>query len=148
MSLCIYVGRENLPKDRTFIFDVEAAFNSFGTLDLDEELKEILHYIEHAEYIDSQTFQDRTGKKLYFSNLSTGAKALILAKELPESIVNISEAGINVYSILEEMQNASVYLADSNGFDIQVERNDLYLNGKLYDSTQAFNEALEVYNCV
>lgn len=139
----MYIGKENLPKDRKFIYDVEAAFNLIDKIKEDEEVAKVLACVENAKYVDEKTFCDKFGRNLYYDCLSTGSKALLLIKAFPDCIVNFMEAGYNTWNCLDTFKESKVYFPCVNGYDLQEDRDDLMLNGKRYYSTQDFNQALE-----
>ena len=95
MQLNIYIGRENIPKDKILVYDVE---DYFGTVKVKDTLinREIIEIIEQGEYIDEETFKDKFGRFLFIDCLSTSSKILICQSQEPEKyIFNAMELGVN-----------------------------------------------------
>lgn len=109
--LNIYIGKENLPKDKKFIFDVDAFFNTCVLKD-DVYTRKVLKQLERAEYIDSKTFKDRFGRGLYLNCLSTGAKILLSTAYYTDYIINGSELGYNGLELLLEIEKGNILLED------------------------------------
>lgn len=81
--------------DTSVIRDVEEAFSSFE-LKGDTCTRNLMKYIDKADYVDSIRFSDRFGDLLYLDNLSSGCKAALCVHYLQDSIVDLAEGGLNV----------------------------------------------------
>ena len=69
MQLNIYIGRENIPKDKILVYDVE---DYFGTVKVKDTLinREIIEIIEQGEYISPiLDFDILISLNLYLNNL-------------------------------------------------------------------------------
>lgn len=79
---------------RDFVYDVEKAFSE-AIIPVTDKIKHVIMDIDHGEMIDSYSFKDRFGYKLRISEISTGAKAIILSLMMPDKLINFCEAGNN-----------------------------------------------------
>lgn len=109
MAIEIYIGRNNIPDDLLYVHDVEKAFYNV-VMSGDPLQKMLLDRIEHAKYRDPEKFEDRFGGLLYYSLLSTGTKALLLAACFPDCVINLHEAGLNALACLPAITDCRVYL--------------------------------------
>ena len=127
MSLNIYIGKGNLPVNKVFLFDADAAFTGTSLKD-DEFTKFVLKEVEDAEYVDRTTFRDRFGRGLYSDCLSTSSKILLLVHYKPEVIVNAMELGDNAITLLLTLTEGSVFYPDVN---VMLEKPDvdIMING-------------------
>ena len=127
MSLNIYIGKGNLPVNKVFLFDADAAFTGTSLKD-DEFTKFVLKEVEDAEYVDRTTFRDRFGRGLYSDCLSTSSKILLLVHYKPEVIVNGMELGDNAITLLLTLTEGSVFYPDVN---VMLEKPDvdIMING-------------------
>lgn len=127
MSLNIYIGKGNLPVNKVFLFDADAAFTGTSLKD-DEFTKFVLKEVEDAEYVDRTTFRDRFGRGLYSDCLSTSSKILLLVHYKPEVIVNAMELGDNAITLLLTLTEGSMFYPDVN---VMLEKPDvdIMING-------------------
>ncbi len=65
------------------VVDIEAAFSKLE-ISISSTLKSIVSAVDSAIVIDKNTFKDRFGVTLYYSELSTGCKAAICVALMPE----------------------------------------------------------------
>lgn len=127
MSLNVYVGKENLPSDKLFLFDADAAF--MGTsLKNDGFTERVLREVEKAEYVDAGIFRDRFGRGLYSDCLSTSAKILLMVYYRPDVVVNCMELGGNATVLLLQLTEGCVFYPDAS-MDLGAPNVDLMING-------------------
>lgn len=127
MSLNIYVGKENLPSDKVFLFDADAAFTGIP-LKNDEFTQLVLREIEKAEYVDKEVFRDQFGRGLYSDCLSTSSKILLLVHYKPEVVISAMELGDNATDILIKLTEGSIFYPDVN-VNLEAPGVDLIING-------------------
>ena len=72
--------------EKADIVDIDAAFSKLE-IPVDESVKNIIKAVEQGNMIDTATFVDRFGVKLYLSELSTGCKAAICVALKPDKII-------------------------------------------------------------
>lgn len=125
----IYIGKENLPKDAKFLFDVEQFFPQVLIADC-EFNREVIRVIDGGEYVSTTMFKDRFGGGLRKSCLSTSCKTLITLYQCPDIIVNCAEIGVNALDYVVKCPNANAYFPNSD-FDIQTKLTcTVFVNGK------------------
>lgn len=96
--LYIYDDKDDLPKDKKFIHDVEAWFSM--PTETNQYIDAILHDIEKGRYYDAVTYVDRFGVNLYCNFMSTGAKAAVLVASQQDCVIDCIEVGYNVLECL------------------------------------------------
>lgn len=107
----LYIGKENLPKDKHFIFDVEPYFCNVvltGTF----VQREAIRLLDKGGYLDPQYFMDRFYDKTSVNALSTSAKAIIELEGLPNCIVNCSECGDSALELISIIPNCNAFLEE------------------------------------
>ena len=94
MSLIVYTKKSQFSKE-DFILDVNSSFKgcNFSGSDF---CKRVVSDIDRGTYLNSTSFIDRFGYKLYSKFLSTTSKALICLDEFPDRVVNFCEVGNDV----------------------------------------------------
>lgn len=105
----LYIGKENLPKDRKFIFNVEPYFYNVpftGT----RVQREAIRLVERGQYLDGRHFVDRFGGRVSLSELCTGVKAIFELEGLPDFVVNCSECGDNALALISLIDNCHAFL--------------------------------------
>ncbi len=133
----LYIGKENLPKDKHFIFDVDSAIslvNCSGTL----FQRKVLEIVEKGSYYDSKVFTDRFGYNLYYDCMSSGSKALFELEGL-DDVVNCDECGPNALKMVSLLKTCDFYLSFR-----QIELPYYYdapivCNGRYYESISTLN---------
>lgn len=139
--LNIYIGKESLPEDKKFIFDVESVFLLVKITGSDFQRK-VIEEIEHGSYYDNKRFKDRFGGLLYYSNMSTGSKALFEAEYLINDIINISECGENALRMLSYLNNGNVYF-DRRDFALPWDIDyPVTCNGRYWERVTLLNDYL------
>lgn len=141
MPLCIYVGKNNLPKNKKFIFDVEAEFFRYGIKDC-RLSKEIIKEIDNGKYINESTFLDRFGVSLYTDYLSTSSKALLLLISCKDKVLNFDEVGDNAIKYaLTHFNSGNIFISDYYGDIDEDGCVDLVMNDEIhYTDAYIFNE--------
>ena len=113
----LYTKKSLVPSNLKVIDDVEKSLpvvNIAGT----PFQRRVINEIEKGEYYDSSMFKDRFGGLLYYKNISTGSKALMLAESYGSNYcVDITEIGRNCYPLLLTLDNIYV-LSDNMCLDI------------------------------
>lgn len=143
MAINIYIGSENLPKDKVLVFDVEAAIlavkitgNAFQ--------KKVLREVEKGKYKDGKFFIDRFGGQLYYTEMSTGSKALFELEGLPDKIINGAEMGFNALRLVTDIPECSIYFKQRDeALPFYGAKANLYLNGELYEDYSWLNRKIE-----
>lgn len=126
------------------IFDVEKSFYVIANQCYKQEYFEgVIQNIEHGEIIQDSVIRTIFGV-IHTSQMSTGAKALLLALYKPKAIVNFREAGNNVvaYALkLSKKYDLSIYL-DREVPGIHTNESVL-LNGKKVVTFDELNDVIE-----
>lgn len=126
------------------IFDVEKSFYVIANQCYKQEYFEgVIQNIEHGEVIEKGIIKTIFGFAT-ISQISTGAKALLLALYKPKAIVNFREAGNNVvaYALkLSKKYDLSIYL-DREVPGIRTNESVL-LNGEKIVTFDELNNAIE-----
>lgn len=144
MAVNIYLGQENLPKDKKFVFDVESAIylvNVEGTA----FQRKVLMEIEQGSYGDSRRWVDRFGSTLYYSDMSTGAKILFELDAL-DMVINCVEIGNNALGLIQYIEDCHVYL-DSNDIIVPYNLCDIKIkvNGISFDNNDLACDYIKAY---
>ena len=113
--LKLYIN--SIPDNIKCINDVEKGFASINLKCTDKE-KELVSRIENGTLIDSMSFIDRFGYKLYTTELSTGCKAALCALNYKDSVINLVECGLNARDAIISLCNVGSVLIDSNSATI------------------------------
>ena len=137
----IYIGKENLPKDAKFIFDVEQFFPQVLIRDC-EFNREVIRAIDKGEYVSHTLFNDRFGRGLYSKCFSPRHQILILLNQRPDIVVNCAEIGSNALDYIVKCPNGNAFFPN-NDFDIQSNPTcNVSVNGKECGSLLALNGAI------
>lgn len=109
--LTIYIqGVDKLPENLEVVWDVEKEFN-FIDLKETSETRKIIETIEKGKWLDTESYIDRFGFKLWMDNMSTGCKAGLVAASTPNKIINLRECGYNARdSILQILKNGHLMI--------------------------------------
>ena len=125
------------------IVDIDAAFSKL-ILEADDNMNNLVKSIDGGTLIDSYTFFDRFGVKLYVSELSTGCKAAICVYCNPDKIVDLQECGLNARdAIFNYCENGMVLLHDFGVtiVDEKIRKTAISYAGHEY-SISTFNEVV------
>lgn len=137
----IYIGKENLPKDAKFLFDVEQFFPQVLIADC-EFNREVINAIDDGEYVSTTMFKDRFGRGLYKDCLSTSCKILIVLNQYPDIVVNCLGIGVNALDYIVKSPNANAFFSD-NDFDIQAKPTcSVFVNGKECEDLLDINDTI------
>lgn len=144
MSLNVYIGKENLPADKKFIYDVDTFFS--GILLRNEPFTErVLQEVEYASYVDGQQFRDQFGRLLPAFYLSTSSKLLLTAARHPDLVLNCSEIGKNAIALFLELSDAELYFG-SGFFTFRGSgKCDAVVNGVHCDSVAEVDYRISLY---
>lgn len=143
--LNIYIGKEQIPKDKILIYDIE---DYFGTVRIKDDLnnREIIEKIELGHYIDEETFKDKFGRNLFADCLSTSSKILICQNQEPDKyIFNASELGVNAHPLALK-NSGNLYWGQINELPCTVgvpKDTEIYLNGEKCNCLDEFLTKLE-----
>ncbi len=107
--LNIYIGKENLPKDKRLIFNPDNAI-PLVIITGSQFQREVISIIEKGSYYDNKMFTDRFGGNLYYTSMSTGSKALFEVDFLTDYVINCVECGENALELLTHLDHGNVYL--------------------------------------
>lgn len=109
--LNIYIGKNNLPSDKKFIYNPQAL-----SVDLDllknDFVKHVLKEVEQATPQTKETYFDRFGRGLFNTTLSTSTVILLSLEQFPDLIINGDEMGDNAFEVLCTMDTGSIYFSD------------------------------------
>ena len=108
---------DEIPDNLNVINDVEKQFALFHLQCTDKE-KELVQKIEQGNLINSTSFIDRFGYKLYLSELSTGCKAALCVLNSKDSVINLTECGLNARDIIISLCDTGAVLIDTNSATI------------------------------
>jgi hypothetical protein len=139
--LNIFIGENNIPENLKTVYDNETAFRLIGLND-GEDCKRILREIEYAEYIDSASFKDRFGYRLYSDVLSTGTKTLINIISDNTSVFFGGELGANARHLLMTLKEGNVFFR--SGYDkLDFENVAVMVNGVCCNNPLEFEEVMD-----
>lgn len=139
--LHLYIGKENLPKDIDVIWDVDAAILLVDFSGTDFQ-RRVLSYVEQGAYHDKSRFTDRFGGLVYYSDLSTGSKAVIEVEGIKDRVINCTECGKNALRMLSHLTDGYVFLSGRRSalqwdIDCPVE-----CNGRVWERISLLNDFL------
>lgn len=106
--LNIYVGEENLPKDKELIMDNEAYFAFVDTSD-NSFIRRVLETVEQGSYLSEDSFIDRFGYKLPIDYISSGSQTLLNIYSHPDKLFYGGEIGMNALEVLMFLKDGNVY---------------------------------------
>ena len=141
MAINIYIGRENLPLDKPFIRDLEAsilAVKMSGT----SFQRRIIKEVEKGEYFNDKFFRDRFGGLLYYTELSTGVKAMLEMEAFPESVINCVEVGNNALQYFSLLEQGSIYFESRNMGINWLRDIPVCMNGRMFSHISVLNDFL------
>ena len=127
--------------EKADIVDIDAAFSKLE-IPVDESVKNIIKAVEQGNMIDTATFVDRFGVKLYLSELSTGCKAAICVALKPDKIIDLQECGLNARdAVFNYCENGKILLHDFGVtvVDMHTRKSPIAYAGKLF-TLDSFNE--------
>lgn len=145
MSLIVYTKKSQFSREE-FISDVNSSFKrcNFSGSDF---CKRVISGIDKGTYLNSMSFLDRFGYKLYSKFLSTTSKALICLEEYPKNIINFCEVGNDVGNYILEKRDGMVYIPEGRikyvlrgykGSDV-----DVVISGKHFSKAEGMYWYLE-----
>ena len=114
--LNLYIKPDNgiISSKKEVVADVEKEFKQLKLSGTDVE-KMLIEKIEKGTYIDSISFTDRFGYKLYLDNLSNGCKAALCVVNRPDKIIDLVECGHNARDIIISLlREGNVLIEDSS----------------------------------
>lgn len=111
--LRIYLDKVPDSLQCNLVNDVEKQFAGIHLACTDKE-KRFVKEIEKGTLIDSYSYIDRFGYKLYTSELSTGCKAALCVLNFPDKIINLAECGLNARDCIVSFCDLGAVLMDSN----------------------------------
>ena len=142
--LNLWFGKENLPKNLEFVFDIEAAFTGMKLQDT-YFTRKVMEEIEEGRFLDQEIFQDRFGRGLYSGLLSTGSKILLYVERYPDKIVNASELGTNAVGLLLYLPEGNVYFPEYREVNLycpEVQEMSISVNGIVCDSYDMLEDVI------
>lgn len=111
--LHIYLDKIPSSLQYNLVNDVEKQFAGIRLACTDKE-KKVVKEIEKGILLDSYSYIDRFGYKLYTSELSTGCKAALCVLNFPDKIINLAECGLNARDCIVSFCDLGAVLIDSN----------------------------------
>ncbi len=143
--LNLFVGTENFPKNLEYIYRPSDAFNQIGLRDT-QWTRNVLRSIEQAEYQDEETFIDRLGRGLFYENLSTGTKFLLLLEYTPDKLLNPIECGRNVWAYVLHATFGNIYFENPEDYNLYPQYPlEASLNGIVYTDPEDLILAMDSY---
>lgn len=137
--LSVYIGAENLPKDKKFVKDPQPLASDLNLM-LDGYTREVLSEIEQAIPQSENTYIDRFGRGLYSTTLSTSTVILLSVNQFDDYVINGDELGNNAFALLLSADKGSIYFSDG-WYDIENITLPFILNGKVCNTDQDVWEA-------
>ena len=131
-----------MPKDKVLVFDVEAAILAVKITGND--FQKVLNEVEQGKYKDEKFFIDRFWGQLYYTEMSTGSKALFELEGLPDKIINGAEIGFNALRFVADIPECSIYFEHRDeALPFYGAKTELYLNGKAYKDYGILDQRIE-----
>ncbi len=118
--LSIFLKDTYLKLDKEIVIDVEKEFSKLkikGTA-LDRLM---IEKIEKGEYNDENSFIDRFGYKLRYSDMSTGCKAALCVLNLPDKVIDLAECGYNARDLIIRFCKDGGILIEDNGLTVSTQ---------------------------
>lgn len=141
MAINIYIGKENLPLNKPFIYDVEASILAVRMSGTDFQ-RRIIKEVEKGEYVNDKFFQDRFGGLLYYTELSTGVKAMLEVEAFPDSVINCAEVGNNALQYFSLLNQGSLYFESRNTGINWMRDIPVCVNGRMFSHISLLNDFL------
>lgn len=140
MALKILFKGEQNELNKEVIDDVERAFAAIRLKGTTEE-RNIIKYIDKAEYNGELSFIDRFGYKLYTSELSTGCKAALCVINYPDKIVDLRECGYNARDAVINFCKEGNILIEDNSITVRklVDEISVNLDGYGFNDVNELN---------
>lgn len=104
----VYIGEQNLPKDRKFIFD-PLPLLSLAKVPDTSFVRKVISDIDRGEYYDDRFFTSRFGGQLWYKDLSAGSSTLLVMYLYPDYVINGIELGTNALAYISLLEECSVY---------------------------------------
>lgn len=136
--LNLYIGKESLPDGISFIDDPESVFMTVeitGT----EFQRRVLREIEGGEFFDNRRFIDRFGGQLYYDNLSSGSKSLLVAEYYKDRVVNCIDCGENALGYITCLKDGNIYLPKRTIEIPVIDINPVYCYGREWNDMNELN---------
>lgn len=113
--LNLYIKPDNrvISSKKEVVTDVEKEFKQLKLQGTEIE-KKLIKMIEKGTYLDSISFIDRFGYKLYLEHLSTGCKAALCVVNRPDKIIDLVECGNNARDIIISLLREGNILMEDN----------------------------------
>lgn len=134
---------DEVPVNSNIVNDVEKQFAELNLKCTEKEI-ELVKRIEQGKLLDSTSFIDRFGYKLYLSELSTGCKAALCVLNFKDRIINLAECGLNARDVIISLCDSGSILIDSNSATISTLYNanpvNVCVGNYLFTSVERLNE--------
>jgi len=95
-------------KPEGVVLNNESAFLKYEVQDC-EYTRKVIKEIEEGEFLDSRSFIDKFGYKVYLENISTGSKTLLNIYHNPDKVFFVGEIGANATRLLEDIPSGKIY---------------------------------------
>jgi hypothetical protein len=138
-------------KNEDVIHDVESFFVTSVKLVNDDVTCKLLNEIEQAKYLSDNTFEDRYGRSVYTTELSTGCKAALCVHYFPNKVVDLLECGLNARdAILKYCKDGNVLYYGMNitvdTFDAEDLEVSIVSNERVFHNLDDFNDYFGSYD--
>lgn len=135
---------DDLPYDKKIIHDVEKGFSKLQ-LKCTEKEKKLVQTIEQGQLLDSVSFIDRFGYKLYLSELSTGCKAALCVLNYKDIVIDLVECGRNARDAIITLCDEGAILMNTDSASVSWDpvcepKIDVTINNYCFSSIQRLND--------
>lgn len=121
--LSVFIKDSNEKLNGEVVTDVEKEFSKIRLTGKRIE-KILIEKIEKGKYNDANSYIDRFGYKLYYSDMSNGCKAALCVVNLPDKIIDLAECGNNARDIIISFCKTGNILIEDNGLTISAQYNN------------------------
>lgn len=144
--LNIYLGKDSLPADKPFLYDVQGAV-SLIDLTKGDITSYILQAIDEAKPLHKDSFVDRFGVGMGSTMLSTTAQILLVLANTGY-VVHCDELGANGLLLLSCITEGNAYFSSPERLDDQFAY-PISINGVVCkDITEAYDKFAEVEDAI
>lgn len=112
--LRVYIREfDDIPKDIEVVKDCDWEFSKLIGIPGTDAIKNILRYIDKAEWYSERQIKDRFGNVMAIDNISSGCKAAIVTSLNPDKAVDLIECGYNARdAILAYVKDGVIIMKD------------------------------------
>lgn len=104
--------------------------------------RRIIKEVEKGEYVNEKFFRDRFGGMLYYTELSTGVKAMLEMEAFPDAVINCAEVGNNALQYFSLLDEGSIYFHSRNTSIDWLQDIPVCMNGRMFSHVSLLNDFL------